>query len=386
MILKTAQNRKVVIEYLESVKEDDFINEIVIPIFTYTGGYSLLRINNHGPGEHGKDLIFSRFVTVFNDFEYVAVQAKAVDIYRSNIVEIADQLVRALKVPFPNKSGTSLVCPNYAIMVNAKRQTNDAFFEFPSLVASANIKFINQEEVCGLILNTGNVPDSLLSKLNQGKDIEVDTEDDKLVIATILNNVQSEIEQLLDHRLKFIKPNISEKAKKLVIDYIFDLWQQDSSWAGTVNPMKWLNLYFEFIYPDMFINLLKVFQEFTNSRASKAARQDTRAVINKINNDHLKYIKKEFIYFCGECVVNPTRNNISMVIEKLNVFVQSGIELTDTLKELAEKINRVHDFNVRQNGLTDELRADFQWIQKTVYFNPFTKIPPAPLPPPAAHS
>ena len=59
MILKNTANRKAINEYLNSVGEDDFIDDVVIPIFNQAG-YATLRINSHGPGEHGKDTIFYR--------------------------------------------------------------------------------------------------------------------------------------------------------------------------------------------------------------------------------------------------------------------------------------------------------------------------------------
>ena len=58
MILRIPENRKVIIEYLKNINEDNFMEEIVIPLFT-SNGYYVYRINTHGPGEHGKDIIFS---------------------------------------------------------------------------------------------------------------------------------------------------------------------------------------------------------------------------------------------------------------------------------------------------------------------------------------
>jgi hypothetical protein len=47
MILNTSQNRKAIIAYLEKLREDEFINDIVIPLF-FSYGYMLYRINSHG--------------------------------------------------------------------------------------------------------------------------------------------------------------------------------------------------------------------------------------------------------------------------------------------------------------------------------------------------
>ena len=75
-IINTSENRIAILKYLEQVDEDTFIDDFVIPLFR-SQGYYLFRINDHGPGEHGKDLIFYRHIPVFYDNEYVVVQAKA---------------------------------------------------------------------------------------------------------------------------------------------------------------------------------------------------------------------------------------------------------------------------------------------------------------------
>lgn len=57
MLLNTPENRLAITDYLENVGEDSFIEEFIIPFFS-SNGYYLYRINSHGAGEHGKDIIF----------------------------------------------------------------------------------------------------------------------------------------------------------------------------------------------------------------------------------------------------------------------------------------------------------------------------------------
>lgn len=64
MILNNPENRKRIVKYLENIDEDTFTDDFIIPFFS-APGYYLYRQNYHGPGEHGKDLIFYRNIPIF---------------------------------------------------------------------------------------------------------------------------------------------------------------------------------------------------------------------------------------------------------------------------------------------------------------------------------
>ena len=155
MLLKTPENRNSIIRYLKRIDEDSFIEEFVFPFFT-SFGFQVYRINYHGPGEHGKDIILSRYLPYFLDTEYVAVQAKAETVNASNVDKFARQVNRSLKVSFPSKSGQGNLLPNSAIFINARRHTNDANVEFPELIDNPQyVRILSQENVCDLIMNYG---------------------------------------------------------------------------------------------------------------------------------------------------------------------------------------------------------------------------------------
>ncbi|NOZ34090.1 MAG: hypothetical protein GXO80_02195 [Chlorobi bacterium] len=137
MIKPTSNNRQIIKSYLESLSEDDFIEEVIIPFYS-KNGYILYRINTHGPGEHGKDIIFYRNISIFYDQEFIAVQAKAEKITAQNVTQYSNQLIRALRVPFPTKTGSEKRYANYVILMNSKTHTNDANFEFPYLIDGKN--------------------------------------------------------------------------------------------------------------------------------------------------------------------------------------------------------------------------------------------------------
>ena len=200
MIKQTANNRKVIKDYLESLSEDDFIDKIIVPIFS-RNGYILYRKNVHGPGEHGKDAMFYRHVQLYYGVEYVAVQAKAEQVHAGNVAKFADQLTRAFKVPFPGKTGLNSIHPNYVMFMNSKTHTNDADFEFQHLIeGNCNIKILSQENIIELVISNDFVPDDIKHLIEK---YEVDNTDFETEIRDIIysNNINS-IKFLFNTQLK----------------------------------------------------------------------------------------------------------------------------------------------------------------------------------------
>ena len=142
MFKPTSTNRKILKSFLESISEDEFIEKIVIPIFS-KNGYILYRINSHGPGEHGKDLIFYRNVPVFYDHEFIIVQAKSEKVTSSNVGNFSQQLVRALRVPFPTKTGKTERQANYVIFMNSMphRYSDDTLPVIPAIPCQSLFDF-----------------------------------------------------------------------------------------------------------------------------------------------------------------------------------------------------------------------------------------------------
>ena len=133
MILNSPENRKIVTEYLESISEDDLINEIIIPTFSKYG-FRVYRIVGHGPGEHGKDVILVRYDQLHLAKEFIAVQAKAEKATAENVNGFASQVNRAMKTGFPRLAGRGKQKPHFVFFINARRHTNDANEEFMQLI------------------------------------------------------------------------------------------------------------------------------------------------------------------------------------------------------------------------------------------------------------
>ncbi|MGA2240351.1 MAG: hypothetical protein ABSG74_14190 [Candidatus Bathyarchaeia archaeon] len=295
MITKNASNRNAIIGYLDSVDEDTFIQDVIIPLFNQSG-YLTLRINPHGPGEHGKDIVFFRHIPAFFDNEYVVVQAKAVKINTDNVTEIAYQIIRALRTPIVGIAGGLVVYPNYVILVNSRKVTNDAHFEFPYLVdGKNNIKVVAQENVCEMMMEASIVPGALEGVLIEQKGAL--SEDPNDVVRHVLyRNDPKEIQNLFDNVLFLTKDQLNDDVKGMAVEYIFNLWQQDPSWDGTVLPMKWLDKYFEFLRPAQFPYLRIVLDEYISSTPSFAAQGYTNSIVSKIEAKHILAFKDQYIY------------------------------------------------------------------------------------------
>lgn len=337
MLLKIPENRKAIIEYLNEIGEDGFIEDFVLPYFA-SYGYQVYRINEHGPGEHGKDIIFSRFIAFFLDTEYIAVQVKAEPARTSNVALFAHQIVRALRTSFPSRSGQGNLRPNQAIFINARRHTNDANNEFPELINgdAQFVRILSQENVCDLILNSGIGPKELIATLSIS-DKEAMGAEDKSVYDVLMGTDPKAIDHLLDYQLKLIQQYISPRLQEMIIDAIYARWQQDRSWDGTVKPMKWLDNYFDFLKEGQYKYLLDVINEGTSTTLSFAAEQYTLSIIRKIKPKMLASLANEFIPFSTKLATSFGWRNQELIFEKLKELSESDLVTDPSLKDLMQK-------------------------------------------------
>ena len=181
---------------------------------------------------------------------------------------------------------------------------------------SQHVKILSQENVCELILKSGIGPKRLIKTLS--KSIPDDSsKEDQQVFETILGNNPAEIDNLLDHKLKFIRDSISLRTKELVIDYTYDRWQLDRSWAGTVKPMAWLDTYFDFMTEKQYKYLIDVLEELISTNPSFEALSYTSSVIRKITPEILSTIVGPFILFCAKMVLSSHSDYKHLILKKL---------------------------------------------------------------------
>lgn len=244
----------------------------------------------------------------------------------ANVEKFSQQIKRALKIPFSPKSGGRKLQPHYAILINSKKHTNDADLELHEFIRdNPNIKVLSQENVCELILNSGIGPQKLIDSLSKYV-LKESSKEDKDVYEAIKGNVPAEIDILLDYKLKFMKEALSVKTKELVIEYIYDRWQQDRSRRGTVKPMKWFDTYFDFMTEKQYIYLISILEELSSSNPSFDALCYTQSIVEKITPTMLKPIEDDFIKFCAKFALYPPPRHgdySSMILKKIK-------ELRDT--------------------------------------------------------
>lgn len=293
MLIPSPFNRSRIKEYLAAVSEKDFVEDIIIPLFL-KNGFMLLRRVKDGPGEHGKDFIFYRNVSLYFDDEFVVVQAKAEKVTTQNVTKFANQVQRAMTVPFEAKSGVQRYA-NYVIFANAREHTNDADFEFAHLSGyKQNVKILHQDNIIQLIINENIIPSSLMGQLEEFH--AADNELEKKVETIISSGHSLKINRLLDDELHlYPEGKISAATREFVVNYIFYTWSKQRSFDATPRLMGWINLYFHFIQPVQYGELYSVVEEYTSSYRTWAAEADTKQVMIRITPEHVKAFQDDFL-------------------------------------------------------------------------------------------
>lgn len=357
MLAQNHFNRSKISEYLDNISEDDLIDQIIIPLFNQNG-YLLYRKNIHGPGEHGKDLIFYRHVKLFFDSEYVVVQAKAEKVTASNVTKFADQLTRALKVPFSGKS-RGQVHANYVMFINSKIHTNDANFEFHYLAdMKDNIKILSQENLIELILEGNIVPIPLKNKLEEYQSKAQSFSED--IRSIIFENDNLRINKLLDRDLKIENRQLDDDVKGLIINYIFHKWSEDPSWDGIVKPMQWLLDYFDYIQTDQNKKLIRVFEEYTSSYPSFDAQINTAKVVKKITAEQLSAFQSEFFKLYVTHARAHDLSKFPLLEDKFRLLLDSEL-VENEFKSIVEVLQRQENAieNIKRQP-TSELKEPFR--------------------------
>ena len=362
MIASTSRNRTKIKEYLESIDEDTLITNIIIPLFN-SCGYKTYRVNSHGPGEHGKDIVFFRYSKLFYGFEYIVVQAKAERVTTSNAFGFVQQLRRAIETPFQGLTSNNQYKANYAIFIDSQSATNDAFEEMVHLADNCNIKFLYQENLIELMMTDSDIiPQNLLSEL-EVYGSEHDSDIDSFVRKTLFHNDPNQVLSLFDNILSISKESISVETKKLVVEYIFKTWQEDNTWEGTVKPMKWLDKFFDFIQPSQYHYLAMVVGERASTTPSYAARNYTQSVFRRITKDQFDAIKSEYFFYAlsNYHYCNENDELIRRLIEWTSPTMASDPEETEVYNKLQRfyQLKRRTDRNEETQNEINKLESFF---------------------------
>lgn len=357
MIVKTAKNRAEIKKYLMSISEDDLINEVIVPLYS-SFGYSVLRVVTHGPGEHGKDLVVYKYSHATFGNEYIAIQAKAQKVDTSNITEMANQLIRALRTPIKGLSGGSEFLPNYVIHFNSQTVTNDAHWEFPYLVdGKDNIKIISQDNIIDLMLDNDIVPIQLKSKLEEVSS-NVANSISRTIQQTLFSGNPAYIEALFENVISISKDQIDLETKHIIIEYIFKKWNEDKRWEATVKPMKWLDTCFDFMTTDQYKYLKEVLDEYTSSYPSYDASSYVESIINKMTITHYQEIKDYFMHKTIHDYRSREKKNLH---KKFLDFIsqETSDKINQNEKELKNIIEKMEALQTKSNPTkSDRLEWD----------------------------
>jgi len=182
--------------------------------------------------------------------------------------------------------------------------------------------------------------------------------EDEQVYTALMSAEPNATDRLLDNQLPLIRHKISRSLQEMVIEAINHRWKENPSWAGTVKPMKWFDMYFDFFAERQYPYLVDVFKEVTSSSSSFKAQPYSSSVVKKITPAMLSSQDKKFIYACAEVSVNVASQNKELASDKLWELRESRLVTDSNLIDLMDKVIRLFDLRRRDEDyqeLNDEI-------------------------------
>ena len=139
--------------HIRNLDEDSLIAKVIIPLYQKRN-FLLIHRPPHGPGEHGKDIIFKEKDS-FPTPIYHAIQVKAVNINVNNVGKIIDQARAAFNVSFIDPYLNTRTKVDFVEVITSGRVTTDAETRFYEEVPDRrHITIINGEQLLDLIEQT----------------------------------------------------------------------------------------------------------------------------------------------------------------------------------------------------------------------------------------
>ncbi|VVB88886.1 Beta-barrel assembly-enhancing protease [uncultured archaeon] len=139
-------------EYIKDLDEDTLIEKVIIPLYQKRN-FLLINRPSHGPGEHGKDIIFRK--ADFPKPTDYAIQAKAVTININNVGKIIDQAKAAFDVPFIDPSSNIEKKVDYVQVITSGNVSDDARTRFSHMIPDRRyINLFDGEFLIGLVEQT----------------------------------------------------------------------------------------------------------------------------------------------------------------------------------------------------------------------------------------
>jgi hypothetical protein len=143
---------------IEELSEKDLIEFILLPLLSRMGFDRLRKVEFHGPGEFGSDILPFRNRTPLNTLEYYAIQAKAVPIHGSaaqpgNAAEIVSQATQALAVSFVDDLDNARKrLDKFVIVTNKGISANARHFIEEAIEGRRSLLFLSIDNLVDLVL------------------------------------------------------------------------------------------------------------------------------------------------------------------------------------------------------------------------------------------
>lgn len=145
-------------QLVEALPEDKLIKFILLPLLVRMGFERLRKVEFHGPGEFGADVLPFRHRTPLGTLEYYALQAKAVSIHgsssqRGNAAEILNQATQALAVSFVDDlDNTRKRLDKFIVATNKTISASARHFIEEAIEGHRKLLLLNLDRLVELIL------------------------------------------------------------------------------------------------------------------------------------------------------------------------------------------------------------------------------------------
>lgn len=141
-----------IISIIESMKEDELIDKLILPLLRAMGFTNVRKVGHHGPGEFGRDILPFFKYDEFMQKMFYAVQVKKGNITARNINAIMDQAKTALSVSFIDPYDNKRKRIDKAIIIFSGKLTPDASRILEdNLEIQTNIVFIDNNRLFELL-------------------------------------------------------------------------------------------------------------------------------------------------------------------------------------------------------------------------------------------
>jgi hypothetical protein len=330
-------------EYLKDLTENQLIESVIIPLYI-RNSFKLVLKPTHGPGEHGKDIIFSGL----DKFEspkmiYHAIQAKVVKIDVNNIDGIVNQAKVAYNVPFEDPTTGASTRIHYVDVITNREVTQDARKRFIfGVPENRYICIIDGEQLLARICQTRD-------KLEKNKAFNelITRFSPQMTRYPTVNNIEDINNTILDC-LNELTRNTNDYAKN-INDIVSDMMSLANEIMEAVTSMKQIE--------DPNLGMIKILSEFRSNEQWYSERM--LSIIPKLSNAIREY----------KGIIVPFIKQIEIITDEDKCVAEHFGKLVNNLIEaIDENLNGMNELQEQRKGLIKYLiEAKAAFTVKSVF-------------------